>query len=90
MPDMSHAAVRQRLLKSFSKTIAEMEQMIRDVEWWNNNRLDCPPFDIEVTRVALSKAKQVHAIVEADEGPIPDQLWNELMAALQEDAYPCP
>lgn len=90
MPDMSHASVRGRLLKSLGNAIAEMEQIIRDIGWWNNNRTDCPPFDAEATRVALSKARQVHAIVEADKGPIPDDLWNDLIKALHEDAYPCP
>lgn len=83
---MSHAAVRGRLLKHYGHLISEFEQMIRDLEWWNNNRLDCAPFDIESTRIALSKAKQLYEIVQADDGrKIPQQLVDEMCAALEEN-----
>jgi hypothetical protein len=42
---------------SLRKLIRECEQLIIDVEWWNENRTDCPPMDCESSRIMLSMAK---------------------------------
>lgn len=40
-----------------AKIVRDCEQLIRDVEWWNNNRLDAPPMDCEPERVLLPIAR---------------------------------
>jgi len=42
-----------RILSRLRKMQAELEQTIRDKEWWNDNRTDAEPFDIGWNRVIL-------------------------------------
>lgn len=50
---MKHMHPRTRC----ARIVRECEQMIRDVEWWNRNRLDAPPLDCEPERVLLPVAR---------------------------------
>lgn len=47
-------SMRKRLLK----IIAECEDYIRTVEWWNTNRTDAPPFDCEPERILLKHSQE--------------------------------
>ena len=40
------------------KIIDETSQLIIDIQWWNNNRLDVAPFDCEVEQVLLGIARK--------------------------------
>lgn len=44
-------------LKRLEQIIADAEQLVRDVEWWNRNRTDAPPMDCEPERVMLPMAR---------------------------------
>lgn len=44
----------RKMRRDLRRMIGELRQLIRDYEWWNNNRLDAEPLDIEPDRVLLS------------------------------------
>lgn len=55
------------LQRSARKIVRELEQQIRDKEWWNNNRLDAEPFDVGVERIALKHARnELQALLKGD------------------------
>lgn len=70
-------ASKRRLYRFLRRTIAEAEQMIRDMQWWNENRNDAEPFDIGGTIVYLQLARQCLALVESNQR-LPDDLWARL------------
>ena len=45
--------------RRLQKIIDETSQLIRDVQWWNDNRLDAEPIDCEVDQMRLRLAKRV-------------------------------
>lgn len=47
---------RQQLLDDFDEKIANVRQLLTDIESWNDNRPECPPIDCEVERVYLALA----------------------------------
>lgn len=57
-------AARRRLLKGLPKIIADLEQLIRDQEWWNANRLDAPPVDVGRDKVYLAAARGIYRCVQ--------------------------
>ena len=44
--------------KRLAKMIRKTEQLIRDIEWWNANRTEHPPFDIGRELVFLAKLRE--------------------------------
>lgn len=53
--------IRNKLLA----IIEREEQLIRDVTWWNQNRLDAEPMDCGRDRMVLLKAREVLAAIDA-------------------------
>ncbi len=47
--------------KRMRKIIRELEQVIRDKRWWNQNRLDARPFDIGADLAALKLQREALA-----------------------------
>lgn len=45
--------VRNRIIRRLRRMQSELEQSIRDIERWNNSRLDAPPFDVGFEKVML-------------------------------------
>lgn len=70
-------AARQRIIKRMQKIIAECDQCLRDIAWWNKHRKDCPPLDPEPFRVSGMLARQVLELAEQRQR-IPDELFNRL------------
>ncbi len=50
--------VHRRIRAKLRRLIREMEQTIRDVEWWNRNRPGEPPLDCEPERIVLAHARR--------------------------------
>lgn len=73
--------VKRRLIRNLRKTAEELEQMARDMAWWNENRTDAPPFDNGGELVAADLARQMLQFVENDR-PIPDSLSKRYFAQL--------
>jgi hypothetical protein len=69
---------KSRIRKRLSKIIRENEQIVRDIEWWNLNRADAPPFDVGGTLVLIKQAKDMLALVETNQR-IPDETYNALL-----------
>lgn len=51
--------------KRVQKIIDECNQMIIDVHWWNNNRLEEQPLDCEQEKVILSLANNAASLWDA-------------------------
>ena len=64
---------RRRMIRRCRKIIAECDQCLRDIAWWNTNRSECPPIDPEPFRVKGMLARQVLECVE-QRRPIPDDI----------------
>jgi hypothetical protein len=77
------AAAKRRLLKGLPKIIADLQQQIRDIESWNDNRVDERPFDCESHRVALMHARDILRCVKADKRIDPAK-WKAMTESLGE------
>lgn len=69
---------RKRLIKRCRRIIRDSEQLARDKQWWNNHRLDAPPFDLGAELATAAIAKQILEKVEAGER-IPAELGRRLV-----------
>lgn len=86
MPDPTKfAAAKKRLIKGLRKIIRDCEQIGRDIEWWNANRLDAAPFDRGGDLCAAKLAKECLSLVESDQH-LPDTLWARLQQQLRDNA----
>lgn len=72
---------RRKLLRCYRKALAEVEQIIRDLEWWNENRTDEQPFDVGADKVAASILREIISLLEANEN-IPSSLTERLYEQL--------
>jgi hypothetical protein len=77
-----------RIVASMDNVIAENEQIIRDTTSWNDNVRpakypDAAPIDMELSRIAISKAKKIRELVLQGK-PVPTSLRRELMEALSQ------
>ena len=43
---MDKRKLKNRIVRRLERLRSELSQTIVDKQWWNNNRLDAPPFDI--------------------------------------------
>lgn len=55
---LSRGQMLEKMKRDSRRIIAELEQMIRDIEWWNRHRADCDPLDCEGERLLLAEAKK--------------------------------
>lgn len=46
-------ATRRRIIRRLRKMRRETSQLIRDLEWWNENRVDAQPFDVGWDKVLI-------------------------------------
>ncbi len=72
---------RNRLLK----LVREAQQIVNDIEWWNNNRLDSSPFDCETEKIVVHLGKQALVAYDAGNWDEHARLTSE-MAALATEA----
>lgn len=71
-------AAKKSLRRFLRKVIRDSAQLVRDLESWNDNRPDAPPFDVGGQLVLIKLAKQMLSLVEA-ERHIPKELYAELL-----------
>lgn len=76
---------KQRLISVLRRNIRNHEEIAADIAWWNENRTDAAPFDLGGDLVAVSLAKKMLVLVEANQ-PIPDEIWNRYQAQCQANA----
>lgn len=74
-----------KLLKDLRKLRSDVQQIVNDFEWWNDNRLDAPPFDLECEKQMLPKIDEAIRCVESRQR-IPDGLWNDVISFAEEAA----
>ena len=58
---MTRDQLAARITRRYDKIIADLEQAIRDVTWWNQNRVDAALFDCGAERVLLVKERAARA-----------------------------
>lgn len=68
-----HELLRRKLLKRYRAMLAECEQLTRDIQSWNDNRTEHPPFDLGRELVMADGLRKTIAALERDE-PI-DPAW---------------
>jgi hypothetical protein len=74
--------IRKRLLK----IIAETEQLVRDIEWWNNNRTEHAPMDCEGDRVAAQIGRKAVDALDAGDRESLAKLTDDLLRQLESNA----
>lgn len=86
MPDRKKwQQAKANLVRGLRKCIADNEELLADLEWWNANRNDAEPFDVGGTRVAIKLAEECLGLVLANQR-LPDDLWNRLQKQLEANA----
>lgn len=78
----------ERIRRNGLKLIAELEQVIRDIQWWNRNRTDCPPFDCEWAIIAKSLAQQAQEAWERGDTIESGRITARMVAVMQSDPDP--
>lgn len=78
----------RRIQRRGLKQIAELEQIIRDIEWWNRNRTDAAPFDCEWARVQLDFAKRAQAAWDRGDTIEAGKITAESIKAFEADDDP--
>lgn len=56
--------IPNRFRRRLVRLIRDLKQMIRDMEWWNENRTDEEPMDMGAERVILAKAEKALEALE--------------------------
>jgi hypothetical protein len=66
---MTRREAYEYIVANYRGSIAEFEQLIRDQQWWNQNRLDAEPFDLGQDLVMKAKLeKELAAFIRQNEG----------------------
>ncbi len=74
--------VHKRVRAKLRRLIREMEQTIRDVEWWNRNRPGEPPLDCEPEQIVLAHARRCLAACNAGLWRDVDRLVTQILETL--------
>lgn len=77
---MTREQFKARMRRKNMKLRGEFEQMIRDVDSWNENRTDAPPMDCGPERVLLSLVNQSIAAIDRDDMDEHTRLSKEMVA----------
>jgi len=64
--NQAYLEAKERLRRRLVNTIADVQDRIADIEWWNANRPDEQPFDVGGDRVQLKLLLEMLALVDAD------------------------
>ena len=67
---------KRRLQRRCAKLLADSEQAVRDIQWWNAHRTEHPPEDCEWFQVQAAGLRKALGALERDE-PI-DPAWIQL------------
>ncbi len=90
---MNREQAREQLRERAIRIRDESEQMVRDVEWWNNNCTDQPPMDCEPERVLARMADDQVAAIDRDDRDEMDRLSKAMVehmtAVVREDEQQC-
>lgn len=79
---MNQWQLKNRIIRRLHKIRDELQQVVNDKEWWNENRKDAEPFDVGWDRVMLRNASdQIEAWESGD-----IEKANSLNAKMQEIA----
>lgn len=76
---------KRSIRKMCIRVIREMDQLRTDIESWNANRRDAPPFDAGGDIATAALARRLLNLVETDQ-PIPDELWNRFIEQAEANA----
>jgi hypothetical protein len=75
---MDREQLLNRMIRSAERTVAELEQLVRDIEYWNAVRTDCPPFDVGRDKVALKAARDYLAHLKTRPDVISQEVFDRL------------
>jgi hypothetical protein len=73
----------QRFRRRLVRMVRDLEQTIRDIESWNENRTDAEPIDCGCDRVMLAKARQTLAAFDRGDWDEHARLAGELAETAQ-------
>ena len=80
---MSLAQSRESLRRNAVRVRDQIQEIVNDIEWWNANRTDAPPFDVGADKVAIRLAEQHIAELDSGVEPIPSETLDKLIAQLK-------
>jgi hypothetical protein len=90
---MDRNALHRRIVVRFAKVKREMQQLINDVQWWNENRTDADPMDCEPEQVFLSLVRDLPddpTTWEPEQNERYRRAMNGFQAAVEQDRRPTP
>lgn len=64
---------RESMIRDTQRSIADIEQFIRDVQYWNNHRTEHPPFDCEDLIIARAAYLRHLEVLKSGVFPIPGE-----------------
>lgn len=76
---------KARLQRWLHVLINTHEQIVRDIEWWNANRLDAAPLDHGGDIAVIALAKKVLALIDAEKR-VPEELWARIDEQIKANA----
>lgn len=76
---MARIVTKEGIIRDLTRVREDALQMVRDIEWWNLNRTDSPPFDSGSARVTAKLAQDCIDAVVAAEGRIPEEPFDKLV-----------
>lgn len=77
---MARKVTIQSMTRDLRGLIRDTEQVIRDVQWWNQHRAEEGPLDCERERVFLSKARGALAAINRGDMAEHSRLVSEMTA----------
>ena len=87
MSGTEYEAAKGRLDKRLRRIVAEYQQIIVDIEWWNEHRTDAPPFDVGNDRLCLRAARHALACLRSDDRDGFNKYWAELISLRAQRRY---
>ena len=82
VPHMTKDELLDKMIRDTKRLIHKMEQLVRDIEWWNANRTDAEPFDVGRDKATVHFL-QKH-LAELESRPRPGELDGKNMGRAME------
>ena len=78
-------AAKARMIARLNRIITVHQEIRDDIEWWNQERTDAPPFDVGGDISVIALGKKMLALVEAEQ-TIPDELAKRFYEQVEANA----
>jgi len=85
---MNNRPLPIRFRKRLLRIIRDCQQIVNDIEWWNDNRLDAEPIDCEIEKVLVHMGTKAVTAYDAGDWDEHARLSREMTEVLLIDRTP--